>query len=118
MNSQLQIACWNVQGLVDPLRTALVQNWHNKFYPQLDILCLQELQADKYRVDVQLSTLFPQGFWILDHNVGHKVGCAIVASSHIHILDSGTKGDGTCAWVSIQSVTGPITIVSVYAPTT
>lgn len=84
----------------------------------MDILCLQELQADEYKVDVQLSTIFPQGFHILDHSASHKAGCAIVVVSYIQVLDNGTKGDGTCAWASIQSMIGLITIVSIYAPTT
>lgn len=79
---------------------------------------MQELQAKAYCVDIQLSAIvFPQGFCRIRQTLDHKVKCAILRSPHIQVLDSSHKGDGSCVWVKIQIVKGPLVIASIYAPT-
>lgn len=52
----------------------------------------------------------------MDGMLGEKVGAAILIAEKIQILDSGTKGDDTFAWMKLQTNTRELHIGSIYAP--
>jgi exonuclease III len=116
MNSDLQVASWNVRGLGDPHRAQIVTTWLRWFYSTTDVVCLQELQAKPAIVEIHLRNLIQNGTVIFDVNAEGQIGSAIVVKPDLEVLDKGKKGDGTFAWIKIQSSSGPIYIGSVYAP--
>jgi hypothetical protein len=80
------------------------------------VVCLQELQANQAVVELNLRTLIPNGKVELDVTTQGRTGSVIVVLPDLEVLDHGHKGDGTFAWVKIQTVTGPLSIGSIYAP--
>jgi hypothetical protein len=60
--------------------------------------------------------IFPNAKVIVDVSPEGRTGSAIVVAPNIQVLDQGCKGDGTFAWVRIQTITGPLNIGSIYAP--
>jgi exonuclease III len=116
MNSELNVATWNVWGLGDPHRALILQNWMRRFYPATEVICLQELQANPSTVNFHLQSLLPGGTVQLDVTPEGRTGCAIVVAPHLTVLAQGSKGDGTFAWVKVQTEQGTLNIGSVYAP--
>lgn len=51
----------------------------------------------------------------MDINNQNRVDYAGVVGSHIFVLDSGSKGDGSCVQIKIQTIVGPLVITSLYA---
>jgi exonuclease III len=116
MNRELQVVAWNVQGFGDLHRVITVKNWLRRLYPNTDIVCLQELQANSSLVEMHLRNLIPNGTVELDATAEGRTGSAIVVAPNVQVLDKGHKGDDTFAWVRIRTSTGPMNIGSVYAP--
>jgi hypothetical protein len=64
-----------------------------------------------------LQSLAHYGQVFIDRNADSDwVGSAIVAASHVKVLDHGSKEDGTFVWIKVESSRGPIFVGSVYAP--
>jgi exonuclease III len=116
MKDDLKVAAWNVRRLRDPHRALIVKRWLKKFYPTLDILCLQEVQAVETTVTFHLQSVMPQGKVFVDSIESGRVGAAIVASPQLQILDHGIKGDGTFVCFKVDTVKGPVFVASIYAP--
>jgi hypothetical protein len=99
MNDTLKMTSWNVRDLGNPHRAQLVQNWRPKFADDLDtcldIMALQELQANVSTVKFQLGTIIPTGKFLVDCTPKGKVRSTIIVKPGLVILDQGVKGDGT-----------------------
>jgi exonuclease III len=80
----------------------------------IDIVCFQILRAQTDVVKLQLQSVFPQGHYHIDSLQNGRVGCAIAAAEQVKVLDSGCKGDGSSAWMLIESEVGPIRIAPMY----
>lgn len=93
-----------------------LQWWVNRFHPDLGVLCLQELKAQKSRIDFQLRTLFPQGRFMVDYLVEGRIGVTVGVISNLPIIDQGVKGDGCFAWYTLDTNVGLVNFGSVYAP--
>jgi exonuclease III len=117
MSDSIQIGSWNVRGMGDPDRAMVVCCWLQNHYPTLDILCLQELQANVSNVKFQLQTITPGGVVQLDMNPEGRVGSTLLISDGLKVLAQGCKGDGTFAWAQLQTDNGIIIVGSLYAPT-
>ena len=116
MTSTLSVNLWNVRGLGDSHRATIIKQWMRRFYPKLNILCLQELQAQTNLVEFHLRSMLPDGTVVTDSSEGGRAGSTIVVASNVTVLDSGAKGDGTFTWMKIQTISGPLHIGFVYAP--
>lgn len=116
MNSTLQILSWNLRGMGDAFRGKALRRWINKFHKDLNIICLQELKAKQEKIEFQCKTLFPDKRFIVDYTVEGRAGTTVGILSNCNIQDSGTKGDGSFAWCTIDTVVGPVSVGSVYAP--
>jgi exonuclease III len=55
----LNILSWNVRGLCDPHRKVRIRNWINGLHHKVDILMLQELKADDFRLEIALAYILP-----------------------------------------------------------
>lgn len=65
MANQITIATWNIRGLCDLNRKHTIHNWL-KALPKLpDILCLQEIKANHFRLDHALNFIFPDSNQII-----------------------------------------------------
>jgi hypothetical protein len=63
-----------------------------------------------------LKSLIADGHIEMDVSPEGRTGSAIVVSPRWQVLAQGHKGDGTFAWVRIQTVKGPLNIGSIYSP--
>jgi hypothetical protein len=79
-------------------------------------MCIQELQASANCISFHLQLIFTSSSYELDLSESGRVGYAVVVAPHIEVLDKGRRGDGTFSWVKISTVTGPVYISSIYAP--
>jgi exonuclease III len=114
--TDFSIRSWNVCGLADPTRIRIVRSWLNGLARPLDIICIQELRAQPGIISLQLQNIFPQGTAQIDCLDNNSVGCAVVAASHITVLDKGSRGDGSFTWIRIKTEVGLFLIASIYAP--
>lgn len=48
----LRIASWNICGLCEPNRKNVVKNWISSLKITVSFLALQEVKADKFRLDL------------------------------------------------------------------
>jgi hypothetical protein len=111
MNSHLNISSWNVWGLGDPNQATVIKNWACRFYHNLDNMCFQEWQAQSTLAKLNLQALAHDSPVFLDsHEESDRVGSAIIAASHVKVLDHGSKGDGTFSWIKVESSREPIYI--------
>lgn len=67
-------------------------------------------------MDFQLKTLFLDSTFEVDYSAVGRAGAAVVVFPHLKVLDQGSRGDGTFAWATIETKTGPVSIGSIYAP--
>ncbi|KAL3676664.1 hypothetical protein R1sor_026612 [Riccia sorocarpa] len=60
----------------------------------------------------------PNTFVLVDYTVTGRRGAALLIPQHLPILDHGTSGTGNAAWVEVNTIIGPIKVISVHAPNT
>ncbi|CAM6094214.1 unnamed protein product [Calypogeia fissa] len=82
----------------------------------IQALCLQECRVKKDKIDFLLNQLVIDGNFVVDFGADGRAGPTILVLAGVQILDKGTKGDGTFAWITVSSPSGPISVGSIYAP--
>lgn len=115
MNYNLKISQWNVRGLGHSNRVKRLQNWIKNHKLEGEILCLQELKINAERATFQLNLVAPGCTFILDAGEEGVVGSALVIPKRFNVTHTGTKGDGSFAWATINTQVGILSIGSVYA---
>ncbi|KAL3676158.1 hypothetical protein R1sor_026106 [Riccia sorocarpa] len=84
----------------------------------VSVLCLQEVKNSEARLERQLASLIHGATIVADLNNEARGGTAMLIDPSVRVLNTGTKGDGSCAWAKIQTSRGEVTVCSVYAPGT
>lgn len=115
MTEKLKVATWNMRGISDPHRSLTVKGWLHRTYPDLNILCLQELMADHDTISFQLNSMFSGGQILTDSPPNGWVNSTIIASKDTKVIGSSRKGDGSMSWLTIATVNGPLNVASIYA---
>lgn len=67
-------------------------------------------------MEFHLNIIHPNATKIIDTQEGGRARATIVILEEYQILDQGTKGDGTFAWVKRRMCWGELSIGLVYAP--
>ncbi|KAL3684087.1 hypothetical protein R1sor_002109 [Riccia sorocarpa] len=116
MLDTLKLISWNVRGLTEASRAERVKSWVRRKHKDAMAICLQEVKNSEERLESQLTSIIPGATVVVDLNSEARGGTAIVLTPGVQILNTGTKGDGSCAWATIMTARGPTTIYSVYAP--
>jgi exonuclease III len=116
-NIELSVLSWNVRGLSDPCRKIRVKNWINTLTHPIDILMLQELKADEFRLNISLSYIFPNYNQIVAYPNDGCGGTAILVHPRLKIISSGAITRGL-VWVSIEIAQEIVHFASIYAPNT
>lgn len=62
--------------------------------------------VDEDTVKFQLNFIFPRGRIVTDSIENETVNSAIVVASHIRVLDTSVKEDGSMSWVTVDSPLG------------
>jgi exonuclease III len=112
----LHIATWNVRGLCDGTRTAVVKNWTKSLGHPLHIMCLQEIKADHFRLTQALRTILPGYQTAIAPPEGTRGGVAILVHPDISIRQEGTLDFGQAAWAQLTAHGEDFGIVNIYAP--
>ncbi|KAL3678136.1 hypothetical protein R1sor_021092 [Riccia sorocarpa] len=118
MLDTLKFISWNVRGLTEASRAERVKSWVRRKHKDAMAICLQEVKNSEERLESQLTSIIPGATVVADLNSEARGGTAIVLTPGVQILNTGTKGDGSCAWATIMTARGPTTIYSFYAPGT
>jgi exonuclease III len=92
--TDLIILSWNVRGLSDPCRKIRVKNWINTLSKPIDILMLQELKADDFRLNISLSYIFPTYQHIMAYPNKGCGGTAILVHPRLKLLKPGAMTRG------------------------
>ncbi|KAL3683871.1 hypothetical protein R1sor_001893 [Riccia sorocarpa] len=111
-----KIISWNICGLGSKHRLRTVKNWLRSNHNDAKILALQVLKAHETNLRFNLATVFENGTIVVDYACNDRRGAALILHALIKVLGRAVKGDGTVAWVSIQTPDGPLNIMSLYAP--
>ncbi|KAL3694686.1 hypothetical protein R1sor_008337 [Riccia sorocarpa] len=107
------------QGHFSALGRRAVRNFIRKVENLNAIVALQELKVkDKSILEARLSALIPNANIYVDYTVSGRGGAALLIPSSVTVLDHGVSGTGNAVWVTIDSVLGPIKLISIHAPNT
>ncbi|KAL3702358.1 hypothetical protein R1sor_020380 [Riccia sorocarpa] len=93
-----------------------IRNWV-KGQGGVEILGLHETKAKEERAELGLRSIFPGGRVVIDYAQNERGGAAIVVSREMTVVAEGVKGDGSVAWVKIQTEVGTVGVASIYAST-
>ncbi|KAL3688213.1 hypothetical protein R1sor_014522 [Riccia sorocarpa] len=77
-----------------------------------------EVKNSEERLERQLSSLIQGATVVADLNNEARGGTALLIEPNVQVLNTGIKGDGSCAWAQIQTCKGGVNVCSVYAPGT
>ncbi|KAL3692032.1 hypothetical protein R1sor_005683 [Riccia sorocarpa] len=108
----IAIASWNINGGSDPDRIRVVRAWL-KAQPEVKILGLQELKTTERRAEFDLRSIFNQGRKVIDYAQNGKGGAALEADSSVQVTSSGVRGDGSAAWMKIQTDVGEVGVIRI-----
>ncbi|KAL3681085.1 hypothetical protein R1sor_024041 [Riccia sorocarpa] len=75
------------------------------------------MRIKEFLANTRLTTLAEGQNYVIDFTVEGKAGAAVVLKNkNWSILERGVKGDGSAAWMRVQTEMGPIGFVSVHGP--
>lgn len=111
-----KVSSQNIRGFGDPHQGKTFCKWVRRHDKELDVLCLQELKAQKDKIDFQLQTLFQDSVFEVDYSAEGRGGAALVVFLHLKVLAQGKRWDDTFSWCTIESSVGPVSIGSIYVP--
>ncbi|KAL3689524.1 hypothetical protein R1sor_015833 [Riccia sorocarpa] len=100
---------WNIQCKREDRKHGRPEWFPNKkskpFRKQqdVDVLCLQEVKNSEERLEHQLARIIPGATVVVDLQDTAAGGTTILVNPEVQILESGSKVDGTCAWVKIMT---------------
>ncbi|KAL3677332.1 hypothetical protein R1sor_027280 [Riccia sorocarpa] len=115
--TDFKVASWNLNGAADPDRVRAIRQWLRR-RKDLGIIAFQELKAKQSQAEWNLRSIFTKGKVVIDYAGNERGGAAIVVSEDHQVINSGVCGDGSAAWVQIQTPQkGVVGIVSIYAST-
>ncbi|KAL3679284.1 hypothetical protein R1sor_022240 [Riccia sorocarpa] len=115
-DNELSVATWNVQGMGEADKVKALQNWLRGAGKKVRILALQELKAGEHNLEFQIRQVIPQAFTIIDYTQIDKGGTALIIHPSLKVRRSGVRGDGTVAWIEVETELGVIGVASVYGP--
>ncbi|KAL3699636.1 hypothetical protein R1sor_017658 [Riccia sorocarpa] len=87
-----------------------VKCWIRGKQKDVSVVCLQEVKNSEERLGNQLANLMIGATVVADLTEEARGESALIIASHVQVLSSGSKGDGTCAWATIATCkerTGP-----------
>jgi exonuclease III len=113
----LNILSWNIRGLSDPHRKVIIRNWIKKLHQKVDILMLQELKADDFRLEIALAYILPSYQVVLSYPNDGCGGTTLLIHPNLVIQRSEVTQQGA-AWAVITHVQEEYMLVSIYAPNT
>lgn len=116
MDNNLHLVSWNVCGLCEPDRKFAVKLWLNSHRPKVDILALQEVKADPFRLDIALRTILPDFTHISSPPDDGRGGTALLISPKIQVLSSGSLDLGRAVWFQASLDQICFGLICVYAP--
>lgn len=95
---RFKITSWNVKDLRGPVRKCIVNRWVADQSDQPTFLCLQEIKAEGFSLDVALNMILPNHRVIVSlPNLGSS-GTTILVHPKINIVDSGGFQKGQVPW--------------------
>lgn len=93
-----------------------MRNWIKNYLPRVDILALQEVKADQFRLDIALWAILP-GFQHLTSALEAGRGCtALLISPSVKIVASGSLHLGRAVWAQVIFDKTNFGIICIYAP--
>ncbi|KAL3679581.1 hypothetical protein R1sor_022537 [Riccia sorocarpa] len=99
-----------------PSRLRIARQWLRKNHKDVGVVAFQELKALEENLSFNLGRIWENGRVIVDYAQSGRGGAALLIHPTLQVLDSGIKGDGTAAWAKITTKTGPLMVMSLYAP--
>jgi exonuclease III len=114
---KLTIISWNVRGLSDPNQKVILKNWLGGLHKKIDILMLQELKADDFRLEVALAYILPSYQTVTSYPKDGCGGTTLLIHPSIDIINSGVTLRGA-AWAEIRFAQNQYFVASIYAPNT
>lgn len=116
MDKTWKLASWNVCGLCEPNRKTVVSNWIKSHTLSFDFLALQEIKADRFRLDIALRAILPTFLKFVSAPVDGKGGTALLVRPSLKVIDSGALDFGRAVWIRIEGDSGSFGVVNIYAP--
>lgn len=112
----LSITSWNVEGLCGTLWKRIISKWVSDQPLVPDILCLQEVKADGFRLDAALRMILPEHLAVILLPMLGNGGTAVLVHPSIKIEESGQFRRGQVAWVIVTWQDKRFGVMSIYAP--
>lgn len=72
--------------------------------------------ASSEKVEFQIKTLVPQVTFQIDCNEEGKAGAIVIVLSNLKVMAQGSKGCGTLAWCTVETLAEKVNVASVYTP--
>lgn len=116
MASDLNTVLWNVCGLCKPDRKFVVKQWIRNLQAPADIVALQELKVDQFRLDIARRAILPGYQHFTSTPEAGRGDTTLLISPALRIVASGSFDLGRAVWVQIVSGKTHFGIVCVYAP--
>ncbi|KAL3694435.1 hypothetical protein R1sor_008086 [Riccia sorocarpa] len=105
----LKTISWNINGGSDPDWIRAVRQWLRN-YKDVKAIGLQEIKAGEFRAEAGLRSIMRESNVVVDYAQNDKGGAAIIVSKELKLVDSGVKGDGSAAWVRVETEVGMIVL--------
>ncbi|KAL3702237.1 hypothetical protein R1sor_020259 [Riccia sorocarpa] len=93
-----------------------VQNWLRGEGRKVKILALQELKAGENNLEFNIRRIIDGAVTAVDYSYTDRGRTAIIVHPSLKAIQTGVRGDGTAAWVEIDTAIGRINVASIYGP--
>ncbi|KAL3692283.1 hypothetical protein R1sor_005934 [Riccia sorocarpa] len=83
------------------------------------IVAFQELKVrDKSKLEARLAAVIPSAAVFVDYTVSGRGEAALVIPPSFSVIGHGVSGTGNVVWVTVNTIVGPLKLISVHAPNT
>jgi exonuclease III len=96
-SGSIHVGTWNVRGLCDKNRIAIVKNWVRSLGHPVHVLCLQEIKANDFWLQQALCTILPGYHTAVAPPEGTRGGTAIMVHPDFSIRGQGSLNFGQAA---------------------
>ncbi|KAL3676174.1 hypothetical protein R1sor_026122 [Riccia sorocarpa] len=105
-----------LEGAARPSKARAVKQSILKHAKNCDILAIQEVKVSSWKINRWLASVGGKRKVVYDKPIGTRGGTALLIQEGIEVLESGTTGNGRCAWARVRSGEEVIGVASIHAP--
>ncbi|KAL3689704.1 hypothetical protein R1sor_016013 [Riccia sorocarpa] len=102
--------------LIDFLVIRVIRSWL-KAHQDVKILGLQEIKTTEKKAELSLRSIYRNGHVVIDYASNNKGGAVLLVDSNFKVNSRSVRGDGSAAWMKLETPVGKIGVICIYAST-